>query len=415
MSMTKPKTSGGYVTWDISKYEKYLMEVEYVYNGVTNGIYYFAKTVPVHIGSVYSWRGKRPPRDKYGWLPVNDFHLDQFKCNYYPMSWNTRYATSKQVYNISGYPHVYLNSALRLSKQTVTLSMREQAERCLAQSVQEAYEKANGPDLPGAVWIAEAGESVMELRKIAFEARRLIEQYRNKRKALKKRLKKQGADPRSYADAVSSLWLQYRYGLLPLMLTAEDLVEFLVEKRKEKKIVSDSVSMAETLSTTKHTFQSYGRVFEFQKKLSIAVKGNVSLYPSAIRNPVSERDLGFKGHDLLSATWELINLSFVIDWFLNVGTWIGSWRPGGAEIAHQSNTWTVDLVEEIELKRSTPLPNWVGSCEAPVNSMGVTTIKLRTPEVWRPFLPTFNMKALIVERKLDAVALIYKALARRLK
>lgn len=107
---------------------------------------------------------------------------------------------------------------------------------------------------------------------------------------------------------------------------------------------------------------------------------------------------------ILETAWELIPLSFVVDWFFNVGQTIASWTPETGLTALAS--WykiTESLYQEIRLSDSSCLavPNAVklafNADGAYVSKLSVTT--QRVPDPSRPVLPRFQLS-------LDALKLV---------
>lgn len=116
-------------------------------------------------------------------------------------------------------------------------------------------------------------------------------------------------------DTYASLWLQYRYGIMPLILTIEDAFKVFenweseyVDEKKKKVISRPSPLNQDFVETQTH------RVL-IRRRLDIS-ENLKQLQNQLLFNP------------LLTA-WELIPLSFVVDWVLNVGNFIGALSTPG--------------------------------------------------------------------------------------
>lgn len=111
-------------------------------------------------------------------------------------------------------------------------------------------------------------------------------------------------------DTYAKLWLQYRYGILPLMYTIEDALKVIenmpnefIDERKKKVITRPSPLNQEFVETLTH-------------RCLIRRKLNVSTKFKQISNQLSL--------DPFVTAWELIPLSFVVDWCLTVGNFLAA-------------------------------------------------------------------------------------------
>lgn len=132
----------------------------------------------------------------------------------------------------------------------------------------------------------------------------------------------------------SKLWLEYRYGWLPAVYSAEDALRaYNLLQSKREFIIEKAL----------HTEEIQGQEFDVQEtnlggggtqtiQLSETLSGQRRYCATAlgIVNPSNAKYVGF---DPLLTAWELVPYSFVVDWFLDVGDWINSISPfSGAEV-----------------------------------------------------------------------------------
>lgn len=111
-------------------------------------------------------------------------------------------------------------------------------------------------------------------------------------------------------DTAANLWLQYRYGIMPLVYTVQDGLEvlknlsneitYIDEKKKQREIESRSILGVDVTEQVTH------RVF-----LKRRIDPSQSLSNEFSINP-------------FVTAWELVTLSFVVDWVLNVGNVISA-------------------------------------------------------------------------------------------
>lgn len=142
-----------------------------------------------------------------------------------------------------------------------------------------------------------------------IEVRKL---YRNRKQTLK--------SAKELADAVASVWLQYRYAIQPLAYSIEDIQETILSLKaqygKFKGKETASVELPEEL-----IFEGSGSVWK------LTTNDSVQTMRCFIKRKYDPQDILDSLWSLLkvnpfSTAWELVPLSFVVDWFLNIGDYI---------------------------------------------------------------------------------------------
>lgn len=149
----------------------------------------------------------------------------------------------------------------------------------------------------------------------------------------------------SIAKSASNAWLQYRYGLAPLVRDLTTIVKNLQSQRPPRKTTRATISVNRNdtqvrnivtgIITTPVTFQTTEKYTA--RVMSIdEVEASLSL------------DLGFTAKDLIRLPYDLTRLSFVADWFVNVGDYInavsdyvvGPKNLGGCMVGHRELSQT---------------------------------------------------------------------------
>jgi hypothetical protein len=214
------------------------------------------------------------------------------------ISWsfnNNPFSTySGGVHNCFGYP----------SSQAAEISQNE-----INQLVSRLASKVNGGSFNLGASLGEFGES---LETIATGAKRIYLAYKSVRKMDIRGLRNALAyspKGRSNASGPAELWLEYKYGWLPILQDVHDAAQllagqiyqpqvrkFTVRKRKEGPLMASGI-----------TLDGFGYN-------SYQIVALVSEPPSAaaalgLTNP-------------LSIAWELLPLSFVLDWVLPIGDYL---------------------------------------------------------------------------------------------
>jgi hypothetical protein len=125
---------------------------------------------------------------------------------------------------------------------------------------------------------------------------------------------------RHSADSAASLWLTYTYGVSPLLNDISGALKAL-DKVKKPYIPVHTVRAA-VKENIKSTCFNYFSLSQFSGQFS--ARGLVRF---KVTNPVTKSldSVGFINP--LSVAWELVPFSFVVDWFIPVGTFIENIVP----------------------------------------------------------------------------------------
>jgi len=127
------------------------------------------------------------------------------------------------------------------------------------------------------------------------------------------------------AKGVSDLYLLYRYGIKPVLSDIQGVIDGLEEvvmERRETTRASGKLSAA-----SESTFQKYHDNIRTDYRLQIidTVIVRAMSLDEVERTRLNNIGLNLKG--ILSLPWELTTLSFVADWMVNFGDYIGVLLP----------------------------------------------------------------------------------------
>jgi len=384
------------------------------FNGIPRWSTVFSVQPRFGYETVYSYRGPKQKKDDLGWIPPNDFMLERVNCH------RSGGACQRVDHNGSGYYFNCSNAMLGgffgdyIHQPIIDFEQLNQLDAipALKQAQLEAYSDANGPDLPGAVWLAEGKETVEWLKDIAMGVLKHTRKFKSALKQAKKAAKKtkKGKTTKSLTDDsfIAGQWLQYRYAIMPLMLQIKEIMDILEAKQGELKTTTGRVKTKKNVNT-QTLIRTFGSsIIKTTIKEDLEMRGNCKLYPSAVKQ---EFDWGVKPYDLLIAYWNVVRLSFVIDWFLNVGTLLSAYRPGDANVRYQSSTVVYKYTRTVESEL-------IGNTIGPWSEHKFQKEVLEEEAVWvnrdtlvtKPSLPGFNVKSLSLMRQFDAAALLFGAL-----
>lgn len=190
----------------------------------------------------------------------------------------------------------------------------------------ECTANANRGTLDMLTAIAEAPETVKSIYqgcktavRMYGEAKRKEFRLRNKIKRIKDRdvhnVMQTERDIKEILNAISDVWLNYRYNIMPTVLTVEDLLK--------------------TLDESGSTFQRWREGSTLSRKGAVNPPEGWSVNTPDLEYTFRcfiKRQIVGQKHDfwslssrnLLVTAWELVPASFIVDWFIQVGDFLAS-------------------------------------------------------------------------------------------
>lgn len=250
------------------------------------------------------------------------------------------------------------------------------------------FAKANEPLFEGAVFLAELGETITSLRQLLVGALKGI----TKVATLKNQLKHLVLHP-------EGLWLWYRYFLLPAMMDAEDIIAAMKEQLPIDR-VQDGMKKTDWKKATGSvhadvcSYSPWPIDINWKSEYRYSGGGAIDMTPLD-----RSHDWGVSAYDIVRAGWEVIPFSFVLDWFLNVGDWLASWRTADVDVIQSYATVALEGRSEIE---SVDQPTWFNMGD---DYYAETLHIVRETDIEPPTLPRFEKEKLSLFRQIDAAAL----------
>jgi hypothetical protein len=200
-----------------------------------------------------------------------------------------------------------------------------------ALALQKAYARMNESAFMSGVAVSELSETVGMLRRPLGGAQDLL------KRMLKNRSRFIGKTAMSVIRATKNTWLEYRYGWKPLLMDAESIATLAKKKREacvrrrlvvraaEGHQISDEQSFSQQPLSWNSSWRLSGAVrhsSEFRANAGVIfdVKSRTAYQELAA-------DSGIRARDLPATIWEMIPYSFVVDWFVGVGTWLQAITP----------------------------------------------------------------------------------------
>lgn len=142
-------------------------------------------------------------------------------------------------------------------------------------------------------------------------------------------------------EAISALWLQYRYAILPNVYLIEDSLDYLAKGER----VYQSERDGTTRSVESFTYEGW-EIPSFEVVDRVFVKNRFGV---GFLNPSLQNNLAV-------TAWELVPLSFVIDWVLNIGDLLGSLAPATGSVQE-----VVQYSRRTNVSVSVSHPDWIGT------------------------------------------------------
>lgn len=249
-------------------------------------------------------------------------------------------------------------------------------------------------------------ESVAEIRSTARLLRRPLQSLQ--------RLIRKGETLRDRGVSAAGCWLQYRYGILPIVRDIGSVVNGMKQKVGNVRKTSRGFASNRRTATTSHVRGSSGvgeYITNYQKQTIDSVDARAM---SLDEYTVSElQNIGFTTKGLLSLPWELIPYSFVADWFVNFGDLLKALVPlpgvrqlGSCVVTRRTSdtTWIPT--------GNTANAGWT-LLRQPTGLVRVSSMSLiRTPQIQPSIVIRGDFRLDEVTRLADATALIMQKLDR---
>lgn len=141
-------------------------------------------------------------------------------------------------------------------------------------------------------------------------------------KAVDKALKLAFRGPIAVSKAFASAWLQYRYGWMPLAYSLQDAVKALSASQQKFAIGRGTLSESDVFVLTSDASNCEVAAFTTE---TLTYERSYRGWASSQINWQNRY-----GFDPIKTAWELVPFSFVMDWFIQVGTWIEAFSPFAA-------------------------------------------------------------------------------------
>lgn len=138
-----------------------------------------------------------------------------------------------------------------------------------------------------------------------------------------------GYHTNSISKALAGRWLEWSYGVKPLVQDARGLALACAKAQthEQNRLVETKVTLSDYVSDSRSSpsFPTPGSNF-VRSSVTASLKGVGTIHSKMA--PLSNATLeSFGFTDFAANAWELVPYSFVVDWFLPVGNWLSGFKP----------------------------------------------------------------------------------------
>lgn len=271
----------------------------------------------------------------------------------------------------------------------------------------KAYNKIMATDLDVGVMIGELRET--------------LEGLRNPLSGLRSFLKKRSRGGGDFVSMLSSSWLEWRYGIRPLIQTIQDIYEHvnsecstvdgknLLRKRARAPQVDSKTSATENLQISP---------WQVQNNISVTTETRYSASVGyTLTSPLTmDERFGLDAYSIPAIAWELTTLSFVVDWWLNIGSWLQSLRVLNPKV--QLAGITVSAKTTVDVLVTTTGRAWINGTPVLLTDSSSATLNYQRLQRQNPPLaftgvtPSLNSKAFDLNRTIDGLTLLWQRIAK---
>lgn len=216
----------------------------------------------------------------------------------------------------------------------------------------------------------------------------ILKLQQRKEKALKAldrmRVREEKKMAREFATQAASLWLSFRYEIMPLYYQSQDVLDVIANSTSEFMTSRDFVVKAINIGIPLEWNLDQENLVS-EPRHSVMVKSKLS----------PENNIGkTMSVNPFTTAWELLTLSFVVDWFVNFGDVIAGFTGGYSDDSGSTASWRFDDKKVFHLKN---IPSAMAIVDINFYTRQVIDPRLCGGLAWSPNLNLF--------RYLDAMSL----------
>lgn len=223
---------------------------------------------------------------------------------------------------------------------------------------------------------------------------------------------------RRSVSAITNAWLQIRYGVIPVVQEINTYWQefernFSLDLNPLRKTRAGTSNSSLTNSRFTRTFG--GGYFRGTEDVTLTTRLHATNYYRVVESVNSNYGLNWQG--LVQTAWELIPYSFVIDWFADVGGWLGTVLPNSS-VSDLGNC--LSTTNESVFKCTVEGASYSSTVSSRYPNTGVNNVYtqtrrsyLRNVNLALPALPQVRWGLNSLKRSLDSVSLLHQQAQRK--
>lgn len=223
----------------------------------------------------------------------------------------------------------------------------------------------------GSVFVAELADTLRMIRNPASGIRRAIDAYHGRaRRNIRRAIARDPLSTRvgelsqanraSAARALSESWLEFQFGVKPLVADLDDALKSYrrFKDRQPRSPVFGFSNAADPPTRTTNFASSLHVRVDYEAFLTVNAYvryyGAVKLHIDTVSTSVAE-EAGFRFRDFAPALWEWIPYSFLVDYFTNISEIVEAASFPRGDIAWMAKTWRNTATRDISRSTVKPL------------------------------------------------------------
>lgn len=274
-------------------------------------------------------------------------------------------------------------------------------------ALNKAHAKCMSPDLDVGTIIGELKETVAGIAQPLSALRKYLKLY--------SRLQRSSAAVKLSArlNMLTGSWLEFRYGIMPLIGTIQDIISE-VEKQNElfsKALLRKRGSVKWSRSDYLPTGWNQG-LFTFTSDTRFKCEHKTtSVVAYTLTSPLTfGQRYGLDLNSIPSVAYELLTLSFVVDWFWAFGDWLRNILADSSNRIILGSTTSQKSTITIETNLTSALFYNKGRTDISSSHMAVYQRLDRRVNQTLPVIPPVNLELLNLKRTIDSISLIWQKL-----
>lgn len=278
-------------------------------------------------------------------------------------------------------------------------------------ALNKAFAKSKEPDFDLGMIFGELGETINGLVHPMKALRKYVKGWNKLQRSNARR------SVTDTMDMLTGSWLEWSYGIKPLISTIQSGIDYF-NSTQQKTLNKLNVSRATVKLPVRRYIVPFAvspGMFSLKGSIHYTVhqKQSCQVYWMWTKQPTWQSTLAIDATSIASILWEKTTLSFVWDWFQDVGSWLAAIRP----VSDRAFIGTSTSMKSVVEGRVTDLQ--ASALNLPFMSTGSTyEVKYEKLDRWLgrtlpSLMPAVNPKLLGLTRSISGLSLLWQRMPSR--